>query len=239
MRRAENMDAAPARPSTVPHAGRPLRALVTVGPTHEPIDEVRYLGNRSSGRMGMAIAESLAAEGCSVTVLAGPGVTATGGLTTERFVTTADLGRLLDRHWPAHDLLVMAAAVADYRPARAASGKMRREDGPVTLSLEPTPDLLAGLAARTGPGRFIVGFALERPDELEASARRKLARKGVDAIVANPIDTMDADDVEATLFLRDGSVRSPGPGRLPKRAFARWLARTVVPMAADRPAARA
>ena len=69
MRRAENMDAAPARPSTVPHAGRPLRALVTVGPTHEPIDEVRYLGNRSSGRMGMAIAESLAAEGCAVTVL--------------------------------------------------------------------------------------------------------------------------------------------------------------------------
>ncbi|MFM8643421.1 MAG: phosphopantothenoylcysteine decarboxylase, partial [Phycisphaerales bacterium] len=230
---------APARPSTVPHAGRPLRALVTVGPTHEPIDEVRYLGNRSSGRLGMAIAESLAAEGCTVTVLAGPGVTATGGLATERFVTTADLGRLLDRHWPTHDLLVMAAAVADYRPARTASGKMRREDGPVTLALEPTPDLLAGLASRTGPGRFIVGFALERPEELEATARRKLARKGVDAIVANPIDTMDADDVEATLFLRDGSMRSPGPGRLPTRAFARWLARTVVPMAADRPAARA
>ena len=81
--------------STAPAAGRPLRALVAVGPTHEPIDEVRYLGNRSSGRMGMAIAESLAAEGCTVTVLAGPGVLPTGGLATERFVTTADLGRLL------------------------------------------------------------------------------------------------------------------------------------------------
>ena len=239
MRRAENMDAAPARPSPVHAAGRPLRALVTVGPTHEPLDDVRYLGNRSSGRMGMAIAESLAAEGCSVTVLAGPGVMPTGGLATERFVTAADLGRLLDRHWPSNDLLVMAAAVADYRPARPSAGKMRREDGPVTLELEPTPDLLAGIASATGPGRFIVGFALERPEELEVSARRKLARKGVDAIVANPIETMDADDVEATLFLRDGSARSPGAGRLPKRAFARWLARTIVPMAAGRPGAGA
>ena len=237
MRRAENMDAAPARPSTVLPSGRPIRALVTVGPTHEPIDDVRYVGNRSSGRMGIAIAESLAAEGCAVTVLAGPGVVATGGLATERFVTTADLGRLLDRHWPANDLLVMAAAVADYRPARRAPGKLRREHGPLTLALEPTPDLLAGLAAGSAPGRFIVGFALERPEELEASARRKLERKGVDAIVANPIDTMDAEDVEARLFLRDGSMHSPGPGRLPKRAFARWLARTVVPMAAGRAAA--
>jgi phosphopantothenoylcysteine decarboxylase/phosphopantothenate--cysteine ligase len=216
----------PASPTT------PLRVLVAYGPTHEPIDDVRFIGNRSSGRMGLAIADAFAAAGCAVTAAAGPGTPAPAAGRTLRFRTAADLLALLRAEWPAHDVLVMAAAVADYRPRSTVAGKMRREDGARTLELEPTEDILAGLAAGTRPDQFVVGFALERPDELEASAAAKLGRKRADAIVANPLGTMDAPDVDGAVLLAGQPARWLRPGApLPKPAFATWLVRELLPMA--------
>lgn len=215
--------------------GTGLRALVAAGPTHEPIDDVRFIGNRSSGAMGAAIAAGLRRAGCEVTFMRGPGVEEVPGCRGGRFTTAAQLLDCLRAAWPGHDILVMAAAVADYRPARTVAGKLRREDGPVNLALEPTEDILQGLASSRRPGQYVVGFALERPSELMASASAKLARKGADAIVANPLETMEAPDVEATVLFADGTAASPGR-RLPKPEFGRWLAGVVLPRAAARAA---
>ena len=223
------MAATPRSPRPDDPTGRPLRALVAAGPTQEPIDQVRFIGNRSSGRMGRAIADALRRAGCEVTMAAGPGVGAPEGVRAAGFRTAGDLLALLRAEWPAHDLLVMAAAVADYRPARAPAGKLRREDGPIALELVPTEDILAGIAGSRAPGQYVVGFALERPEDLERSAAAKLVRKRADAIVANPLDTMDAPDVDATVLYADGSRAAPG--RMPKEDFGRWLAAEILPRA--------
>lgn len=214
------------------------RVLVAYGPTHEPIDDVRFIGNRSSGRMGLAIADAFRDAGCAVTAAAGPGVPLPPGCRTVRFRTAADLLALLRAEWPAHDALVMAAAVADYRPAARLDGKMRREAGARTLELEPTEDILAGLAAGTRPDQYVVGFALERPEELAESAAAKLRRKGADAIVANPLVTMDADDVDAALLLAGEPACWRRPGHaMPKADFAAWLAAELLPRIRARRAA--
>jgi phosphopantothenoylcysteine decarboxylase/phosphopantothenate--cysteine ligase len=212
-----------------------VRALVTAGPTHEPIDAVRYLGNRSSGRMGCAVAAALAARGAEVTLLAGPGVDAPAGIPTIQFRTAHDLHQALEQHWPDHDLLVMAAAVADFRPAApATTAKLRRGDRPLHLALEPVPDLLAGLAAGARPDQTLVGFALEPIEDLDRSARAKLVRKGLHAIVANPIETMDSVEVDGRLITADGHEHRPAGGRCPKSAFAAWMAGLLMPMAERR-----
>lgn len=215
-----------------------LRVLITAGPTHEHIDAVRYIGNRSSGRMGLALAEASARRGWSTTLLLGPTQIPppdTSQVRTIRFQTAADLERLLAGQWPSHDLLLMAAAVADFRPAGHQTGtdKIKRSSGKVTLELEPTPDLLAGLAQGRRPDQAIIGFALEPQDRLLSSAREKLASKRLDAIVANPLETMDADRVTATLLLANGELVSPAPG-LAKADFAEWLLSTVAPLPALR-----
>jgi phosphopantothenoylcysteine decarboxylase/phosphopantothenate--cysteine ligase len=227
-----------ASPGSRPGARSAVRAIVTVGPTHEPIDAVRYIGNRSSGRMGLAIAEALRRAGCEVTVLAGPGVTRLADHPGDwiSFRTAGDLARSLSEAWPGHDLLVMAAAVADFRPREPWTGKRRREDGAQSVELVPTQDVLAGLAPFTRPDQYVVGFALEEPAALERSARDKLARKRLDLVVANPIDTMESADVDATVFMADGTARRAAPGRVAKEAFAAWLAGLVVPAAAARAA---
>jgi len=232
---------------------------VTAGPTHEPIDEVRHLGNRSSGRVGVEIALAAARRGWPTTVLLGPvpdlaglaitppsasaagpsdgdaarSPTVIAGLDAielVRFVTARDLETQLAVHGPESDLLVMAAAVADHRPARVHPGKLRREGGPLSLELEPVPDLVGEFAARRPAvcGRrrpFIVAFALEPASSLETSARAKLARKGVDAIVANPIETLASDGIDATLIAADGGSSRPAPigNAVSKRIFADWL----------------
>jgi phosphopantothenoylcysteine decarboxylase/phosphopantothenate--cysteine ligase len=208
--------------------------LVAAGPTHEPIDDVRYIGNRSSGRMGTAIAGAFLDAGCTVTLARGPGVATVDGCTDRRFGTAAELLALLNAEWPGHDLLVMAAAVADYRPARRVDGKLRREDGPLTLQLEPTQDILSGLAGTRSDHQYVVGFALERPEELAASAAAKLARKRADAIVANPLETMDSADVDGRVLFADGRTTAPSGGRIPKAAFAAWLAALILPLAEAR-----
>lgn len=216
---------------TAPMGTRP-RALVTAGPTEEPIDSVRFLGNRSSGRMGIAIAEALLSRGYEVILALGPVRVPTpeslgtcSHATIERFRTSRELESLLVRELPLADLVVMAAAVADYRPATTATGKLRRDAGGMTLELEGVPDLLATTAPYRKPGARVFGFALEPRERLEQSARAKLERKQLAGIVANPLETMDAADVDGTLFLRDGRVLSPGCA--PKEAFARWLAEAI------------
>lgn len=234
-----------------PHAAdapppRP-RLLITAGPTHEPLDAVRYIGNRSSGRLGVALADHAAGKGWDVTLLLGPThlTPADSRVQTVRFRTTADLQRLLADHLPGADILIMAAAVADYRPkppdphhaphGDPHGGKIRRGDAPLTIELEPTPDLLAECSRRRAEARqhgttqILVGFALEPRERLMDSARSKLARKGLDFIVANPLETMDAPDIEATLVGADGSVRST-PGRITKDAFAAWLLESLPPL---------
>lgn len=208
---------------TIHHS--PRRVVITAGPTHEPIDAVRYLANRSSGRLGRALAEEAAHRGWDVTLLLGP-VERSGHYTqvrTERFTTTADLQNLLRIHIPDCDVLIMAAAVADFRPKRAtADGKLSRSNGPYALELEPTPDLLAEVAMSKRPDQLFVGFALEPRDSMRASALRKLERKHVDAIVANPLETMGSDTIEAEIHWRDGQCVQT-PGVLSKSTFASWL----------------
>lgn len=198
------------------------RILVTAGPTHEPIDAVRYLANRSSGRLGIAIAADAARRGWPTTLLLGPVSVEPpqdSQVRIDRFRTTADLQRLLISAWPDHDVLVMAAAVSDFRPATTASGKLRRDDAGLRLDLEATPDLLASLSSR--PDQTVIGFALAEQATLHAVAAEKLRRKRLDAIVANPLETMDADRITATLITASGaSMHSPDRS---KTEFAAWL----------------
>ncbi len=206
-----------------------MRILITAGPTREPIDSVRYISNRSSGKMGIAAAEAAVEAGHDVTLLLGP-VPVFGSLhdvmRVYRFNSSAELKQLLDAHFPDCDLLIMAAAVADYRVEQPTDGKIKREsesgdaDG-LTLKLQPTPDLVAAVAGMRRADQKIVAFSLEEPGELEQRAVAKMQRKGVDAMVGNPLGTMDGDHISA-LWLTAAGDRIE-PGSMTKQAFARWL----------------
>jgi phosphopantothenoylcysteine decarboxylase/phosphopantothenate--cysteine ligase len=179
---------------------RRARVLVTAGPTLEDLDPVRFIGNRSSGRMGFAIAAEAARRGADVTLVSGPTSLEPPAVTeVVRVRSAAEMHRVvLDRAERA-DLVVMAAAVADYRPAERAGQKMTKRDGPQTIVLERTPDILEELgrrrqAASTGP--ILIGFAAETQDVVPR-AQAKLAAKHVDLIVANDVSRSDAGfDVE-------------------------------------------
>lgn len=206
------------------------RLLITAGPTQEPIDAVRFIGNRSSGRLGVALADVAAARGWSVTLLLGPTplTPVNPQVNTRRFRTTADLEALLTTYFPESDVLIMAAAVADYRPkppahhSDAAQGKLKRSESNLTLELEPTPDLLAACGRTRRPGQTLIGFALEPRERLLESAAAKVVRKGVDLIVANSLETMDAPTIEAHLVGPRG-VEDRTTGSMSKDAFALWL----------------
>jgi phosphopantothenoylcysteine decarboxylase/phosphopantothenate--cysteine ligase len=225
-----------------------LRVVVTAGPTREPVDDVRFLGNRSSGKMGAAVAEVAAARGADVTLVAGPGTPAVAGARRVDIETAAELERALADHAAAADVVVMAAAVADFRPRTRVSGKMSRRRpgagaGEVSIALEPVPDLLAGLAsARRGGRPYLVGFAAEivGGDALAGRATGKLNEKGCDAMVANDVGApgigFGADDNEVTLLFADGAqVSIP---RAPKRVIADRLWTLLAPrVAAAKPGA--
>lgn len=207
-----------------------MRILITSGPTREPLDRVRFISNRSSGRMGLALTQAAAAAGHQVTLLSGPVPLprlTSEGVRSFRFVSTDDLQRLLQEHFPKCDILIMAAAVADYRSEPAQSGKLRRLDPgegrtePLNLQLIPTPDLVATVATHKRSTQKIIAFALEESAQLELRAREKLCRKAVDVIVANPLETLDSDHVEAIVLFADGRRIAPGP--LCKSDFATWL----------------
>jgi phosphopantothenoylcysteine decarboxylase/phosphopantothenate--cysteine ligase len=164
-----------------------LRVLVSAGGTREPIDPVRFIGNRSSGRMGFALAERAARRGAEVTlVAANVSLPAPPGVRRVDVETAAELADALGREFDSTDVLVMAAAPADFRPKRTAGEKIHREGGGIELDLEATEDILAALAARRREEQTIVGFAAET-DPDPARAREKLERKGADAIVFNDV----------------------------------------------------
>jgi phosphopantothenoylcysteine decarboxylase/phosphopantothenate--cysteine ligase len=207
----------------------PRQMLITAGPTHEPIDAVRYVANRSSGRMGIALAEAAQGAGWLVTLLLGPvSLQPPSGVRTLPFESTADLASLLDEHFPACDVLIMAAAVADYRPHRTGEAKLPRKGQPLVLELEPTPDLVATCVARKRADQRIIGFALEESALLVPRALAKLRLKGLDAIVANPLATMGSPDITATIYAAterptESSTQAAISIAAPKRDFARRL----------------
>ncbi len=165
-------------------AGRSV--LVTAGPTHEPIDPVRYIGNRSTGRMGFAIAAEARARGAAVTLVSGPvALPDPRGVETIRVETADEMAEAVLSRFGSADAVVMAAAVADFRPERAASGKLKKEGGPPSLDLRPTTDILLAMGKRK-ERQVLVGFAAET-DDLEREARRKLAEKNLDLIVVNEV----------------------------------------------------
>jgi phosphopantothenoylcysteine decarboxylase/phosphopantothenate--cysteine ligase len=186
------------------------RIIVTAGPTRESLDPVRVITNRSSGRMGFALAAAAWTRGADVLLISGPSaLAAPEGVEVMRVESTADLAAAVEAALPDADVLVMAAAPADFRPARAGNVKMPRSQGEVSLAMEPTPDVLASTAGCRKPGAIIVGFALETGNPL-ARAREKLARKQLDLIVVN--DALEAGagfevtTNRVTLVGRDGSV---------------------------------
>jgi len=181
--------------------------LITAGPTCEDLDPVRYLTNRSSGKMGYAVAEAAARRGAKVSLVSGP-VNLETPSGVERFaVRTAEEMRhaVVDR-LPESTIAIFAAAVADYRPAETQTKKMKRNREPLTIRFEPTPDILAE-AAQTKGERLIVGFAAET-EHVAENARKKLAAKNADLIVANDVTAegagFDHDTNIVTLFSRDG-----------------------------------
>jgi phosphopantothenoylcysteine decarboxylase/phosphopantothenate--cysteine ligase len=166
------------------------RVVVSAGGTREPIDPVRFLTNRSSGKQGLALAEAAARRGATVTLVSTAASPVSPDVARNVEVvaveTAAELEAAMLTRAPGADVVVMAAAVADFRPANPATHKLSKEDGLPKLLLEPTPDILAALVRRREPGQVIVGFAAETVDILER-AQRKLERKGVDLLVVNDV----------------------------------------------------
>jgi phosphopantothenoylcysteine decarboxylase / phosphopantothenate---cysteine ligase len=196
-----------------------LKVLVTAGGTREPIDSVRFIGNRSSGRMGLALAEEAAKRGADVTLLAANvTIPPPDGVSEVKVETTAELEAAVRERFPDADVLIMAAAPADFRPMEPADTKLLREENEsLTVDLEPTEDIVAAVAAGRRPDQTVVGFAAEHGTGAVERGRAKLARKGLDAVVVNDISRtdigFDSSENEVTIVLADGEREV---GRRPK-----------------------
>jgi phosphopantothenoylcysteine decarboxylase/phosphopantothenate--cysteine ligase len=201
-----------------------VRFLVTAGPTREPIDPVRYISNRSSGKMGYAIAEAALAAGHDVTLISGP--VNLDPPPRARFVsilTSDEMYGAVHRHARECDILVMCAAVADYKPKKISGTKIKKRNEYFALDLIPTRDILASLP-RKDREFLLVGFAAETND-IEENARQKLRAKNCDIIVANDVSSadsgMESDANEVTIFFRNGEKEKIS--RASKRIIARAL----------------
>jgi phosphopantothenoylcysteine decarboxylase / phosphopantothenate---cysteine ligase len=193
---------------------RGKNVLVSAGGTREPIDAVRFVGNRSSGRMGVALAAAARARGARVTLLgANLAVAAPVGVELVETPTAADLEREALAHGAEADVVIMAAAVADYRPAAALAAKRPKTSEPWTVELEPTTDVLAALGERRAPGQVLVGFAADQGERGLERAREKLVRKKADLVVFNDVGRsdigFDAASNEVTVLAAAGERRVP------------------------------
>ena len=189
-----------------------LSVLVTAGGTREPIDPVRYVGNRSSGKQGHAIAEEAAARGATVTLVTTVDRPAPAHVEVVRVETAQQMHDAVRVRADRADVVVMAAAVADFRPVRVADHKLKKADGAPDIRLEPTVDILASLGSSKRPGQTLVGFAAET-DDVRAHAAQKLRAKGADLIVANDVSAPGAgfehDTNEVVLLSADGAHEVP------------------------------
>ena len=239
---ADRLVAGSAQATASPLAGKKI--LVTAGPTYEDIDAVRYVGNRSSGRMGFAVATEARRRGAHVTLVAGP--TRLDPPAVDEVVrvrSAAQMHEAVMRAAAGADVVIMAAAVADYAPAQHAAGKISKTDAPLTLTLERTKDILADLGAMRdalgGSAPVLVGFAAET-EQVVARAREKRARKNLDMIVANDVSGddrgFDAPTNEVTLITRDKEEIVPLQSK--ERVAAQILDR-VETLLSSRPAAPA
>ena len=217
-------------PSTAQAASRPLHGrhvLLTVGPTREPLDPVRFIGNRSSGRMGFALAEAMVGLGASVEMVAGPtALSPPAGLAVTPVETAAQMYDAVMERIARCDLFIGAAAVADYRPAEPAPSKLKKTNEQLTLELVRNPDIVQSVAALVGRP-FTVGFAAET-DQLEAHARGKLETKRLDMVAANLVAAGRGgfeDENNALLVLWDGGRRSLP--MMPKTRLAMALAELI------------
>jgi len=203
-----------------------LQVVISAGGTREPIDPVRFIGNRSSGKMGVAIAEAARDRGASVTLVAGVmSVPAPRGVTVVEASTASAMRQAVMRAAAGADVLVMAAAVADFAPKRTSRSKIKRDGGGLQIDLVPNPDIIAEVAEMAEGSRpFLIGFAAES-DDVEANARSKLRDKGLDLIVANrvggPFDAIGSDENKVAVFGAEGPL-SDWP-MLPKRQVAERL----------------
>jgi phosphopantothenoylcysteine decarboxylase/phosphopantothenate--cysteine ligase len=207
----------------------PFRCLLTAGPTREHLDPVRFLSNGSSGKMGYALAVAAARRGWRVDLVSGPvALAAPDGVTVHRVISAADMLAACEPLFARCDLFISVAAVADYRPKTCAPTKQKKLAGPHSLELVPTVDILATLAARKRTNQTVVGFAAET-NNLEAFARRKLAEKRLDWIVANDVSQpqlgMNADDNAVLLLGAAGQRFDFGPA--PKAAVAEFLLQQI------------
>jgi len=201
-----------------------VRFLITAGPTREPIDPVRYLSNRSSGKMGYAIAEAAVEAGHDVTLISGPvHLDPPRAARLVSIVTSDEMSDEIHRHLRDCDALVMCAAVADYKPAEVSPRKIRKRDENLSLELIPTRDILSSLPKKDREF-LVVAFAAETND-VEESAEKKLRAKNCDAIVANDVSRansgMESDENEVTILFRSGERRKIS--RAPKKIIAREL----------------
>jgi phosphopantothenoylcysteine decarboxylase/phosphopantothenate--cysteine ligase len=232
-RLAEPAELLAAVEAVVPAGPQPwdgLRVLVTAGGTREPIDAVRYVGNRSSGRMGVALATEAAALGAQVTLIAANvSVGAPASIRRIDVSTAAELAAACEAEFAATDVLLMAAAVADFRPADPAAEKIKKaERDELTVTMERTTDVLSALAAKRGSGQTIVGFAAETGAGGLANARGKLVGKALDAVVLNDVARteigFDSENNEVTIVTADGDRAVALAG---KPEIAREVLRTV------------
>src|SRR5438552_3578556 len=194
--------------------------LVTAGPTREPIDPVRFVSNRSSGKMGYALAEAARRRGASVTLISGPtALPAPAGVTISTVTTAEEMHAAVMEALPRHQIVIKAAAVADYAPVSAADRKIKKDAAgeALAISMRKTPDILADVAAAQ-PRPFVVAFAAET-DSVEDNARQKLLRKNADLIVANDVADsaigFDSDQNEVLVIGRDGfSMKIPKAAKI-------------------------
>jgi phosphopantothenoylcysteine decarboxylase / phosphopantothenate---cysteine ligase len=215
-----------------------LRVLVTAGGTREAIDPVRFLGNRSSGKQGHALADEAAARGATVTLVTTAERPAAAGVEVVRVESAEQMERAVLARSGAADVVVMAAAVADFRPKAVADQKLKKADGVPEVVLEPTPDILAALGRRKPAGQTLVGFAAETAD-VAFSAREKLVRKGLDLVVANDVGAAGVGfehDTNAVTILTAGGI-DQDVALADKRDVARAVLDAVIATRSTPPAA--
>jgi phosphopantothenoylcysteine decarboxylase/phosphopantothenate--cysteine ligase len=186
------------------------KVLVTAGPTHEPIDPVRFIGNRSSGLMGFALAESFVRQGADVTLITGPASVVTHSIEKQIHVkTAAEMYEAVMSHFKNQDIIVMAAAVADYTPKEIFPEKMKKKEQNFTLELKKTTDILAELGKNKTENQYLTGFALETENEFE-NAKNKLQNKNLNLIVLNSMKNTGAgfetSTNQVTLISQKGKV---------------------------------